>query len=44
VSRTSERRAIVIQPLGAFTAAERSLLERIRGFTSVFFDTPTEIA
>lgn len=44
VSRTSERRAIVIQPLGAFTTAERSLLERIRGFTSGFFDTPTEIA
>lgn len=44
VSRTVDRHTIVIQPLGSFTDAERSLLERLRAFTSAFFACPCEIA
>jgi len=44
VSRTAERHAIVIQPLGSFSDSERGLLDRLRLFTAAFFGCPTEIA
>ncbi|MBI5537550.1 MAG: hypothetical protein HY898_32810 [Deltaproteobacteria bacterium] len=43
-TRTSVRRQIVIQPLGTFTDAERELLDKLREYMSVFFDTPTRLA
>jgi len=43
VMRTGRRRAIVIQPIGDFTEEQRQLLEKVREFTGVFFDTTTRI-
>lgn len=41
--RTAERRVIVLQPLGAFSPAARAMLERVRQYCALYFDTPARI-
>jgi archaemetzincin len=44
VRRTAERNRIVLQPLGAFRPEEREVLQKLREFTQLFFDTTTTLA
>lgn len=43
-TRTKERSKIVLLPIGPFTEQEKEILLKLREFTHIFFDCPTEVA
>jgi archaemetzincin len=40
---TDKRHVIVLQPIGEFTAEERAVLEKLREFTSAYFQLPARV-
>jgi archaemetzincin len=42
--KTRERNRIVLQPLGPFDERQTHLLQKLREYAAIFFDTPTDLA
>ncbi len=42
--KTAARNRIVLQPLGPFDEQQTRLLHKLRDYTAIFFDTPTDLA